>query len=729
MQTKQQSKMLSSIVFATSIAFNLFFSASNVSAANTAKISSDEMIEFLDKNSTTPIETKTIKLGMLEEDDTSQLFSKEGYRKSKRKKSKAKKEQSDTPLVLAIPEPTEEKLPFAMKQGDYTLTFGGATKIEHYFQKNITYLNSNLPDEAEFFKNAFDFTVDFSYGEKKYGHKAVEGFIDLLHKGVWGKNGLIADAEPGAATQLKLDDTFFGNHSHTNGRPYVWIRDGWLRVSLNAIANADADCVHYLKIGWFPFDLGRGIALGAAFGLSNSKLGLYFYGEEKSAPGINLNGEIIKDYIEYDLYWSRYQERNKDLRSTIELVRRANLPAMKLPWRGLGKDTDLLAARLIVKPLIEKDNSLELEPYIMYTTAPDQSIAIQNDCDTTLGSVGCAIEQTYKNFEWGGEVAANFGKTTVFSIDKNAVQISADDNGHLTEYYSMVVKQDATTLKASKVRAPYTAEIRKIVEGNQLSINTQDSAVPVTGQNYSIMSAPTRYRESYITKYGGWMGVLDGAYNFRDVNAQLAVGVGYTSGDRDPNIKDEDGTYKGFVGINEMYNGKRVRSIIILDERKIHMPIISKIDDDGKVLETSSDEKFDDLVFGGMSGTWKPSLWGRKCTINPNGLVFWTDYEENKVKVNEDTGVGTLLDEKASRFLGTEINILNNIEIFPDFKIFANFAVFVPGGYFSDMKGLASVDKGIDAIASSENNDLKIGQLRSGTNTAFHVNVGFSLKF
>lgn len=693
--------------------------------------STQDMLEFLDKNSTTSSmpETKIIKLGY--HDEEQELFSKESYRKKNRRK-RNKPAIADEKNVVAAAADLNEKAPISINKGDCILTFGGATKIENYFQRNMELLNRNLPDEAEYFKNTFDFTVDFAYGEKRFGHKAVEAYLDLMHKGVWGKNGSFADSEPSSPTSLQLADTSFGNHTHTNGRPFIWIRDGWLRFSLNAIADSHAQGVHYLKVGWFPFILGRGISLGYAFGLNRSLLGLYSYSEDKSPAGINLSGEIIKDGLSYDLYLSRLEERNKNLRDTTNIMRDFYTPAPAIPWRGLGKNNDVVAARLKVKPFkSERVGNLEFEPYIMYNSAPDQKIEMLADSDTKLGIYGLAVEHCYNNFEWGGEVAANFGSIEAFAIDTNKYKIVKDASGSLVEQYTKIVVRDPATGLPSKTPVQASNAVKAAIKNglNYTAYLDNADVFATVAPGFDITNAPGRFRPAYKNTLAGWMGVLDAAYNFKEQNLKTALGVGYASGDVDLDANQKSGTYKGFVGLNEIYSGKRVVSIM-LDERRLQRPVItSDSANSAETIVTTPEFSFTDLCFGGASATWTPVALGKKWQFNPNGLLFWSAFQDQKAILNADGSSTVDPNVKVSSFLGSELNLLTKVELLKDFNMVVNLAVFLPGQFFKDFSGVKVGENDyLDAVEGMDGSP-DITQYRMGTDPAFHVNVGFNYKF
>lgn len=728
MQGKQIKKMLSQVAIATSFALVALAPLKVVYAEDqmleSVQGNTQDMLEFLDKNSTAPtaFETKTIKLGY--KDDENELYSKESYRRrgKRRKASTVPRPEKKSVAYAADKSDVSDKPVLGIASGDYTLNFGGSTKIEHYFQRNMALFNKSLPDENEYFKNTFDFITDFAYGEKRFGHKALEAHLDIMHKGNWGKNGLVADSEPSTPTQLKLSDTFFGEHSHQNGRPFIWIREGWLRFSLNAVSNIRTNSApHTIKIGWFPFELGRGIALGSAFGLNSDLLGIYSYPEEKSAAGINVNGELVKDVVGYDLYWARFEERNKSLRDTSSIVRKSYTSPTN-PWRGLGKDNDVIAGRFKIKPLAKCGScSLEIEPYVMYNTAPDQKVDIIADANTTLGSYGLNVEHTVGNFEIGGEVAFNFGKTEMIGIDKNSTEIFRDIDGKLAERYTKIVQSDAAGVR-TKNKAVRSSLVDSVV--GQFSVSQPDAVVNVA-PGYNVMSSADRYRKPYVNNYGGWMGVLDAAYNFKEAQTKLAIGGGYASGDADPDMKEETKTYKGFIGLNEIYSGKRIKSIIVLDERILQRPVI--LSSAGNI-EASKDMSFTDLAFGGMSAVWTPNLFSKKWSINTNGLGFWKAYQEKKPVVAPD-GTAVFSNENAGKYMGTELNLLTRVELLKDFNLFANFAVFVPGQFFRDFSGVAlgrdEFFKALDDVATVGN----ASDYRLKSDNAYHVNVGLSYKF
>jgi hypothetical protein len=617
---------------------------------------------------------------------------------------------------------TNSQSRMTIKAGDNELTIGGKTKIEHFFQKNVSLLNSALPDQGEYFKNTIDLSFDFLYGKETFGHPAAQAYTNIRHKGVWGRGAVFADSDASSPTELKLGNTTFGKHSHTNGKPLVWLTEGWLKLSINAmLGQKQAEKLHSIKLGWFPFWLGRGIALSGFYGLNREALGLYSYPEEKASPGICISGEIMKDSLWYDLYYSKFEERDKSIRDTLKPVKTHLVGRKTSPWRGVGKDDEVFAAHLKWKALNDgKFGSLELNPYVFYNEASDQKIELLADTKMALGAVGLELEHSYKNFSWGGEIAFNYGNETLKAIDRNKITICTNENGFLVEQFTKINDNGNQALLTT------TAKATAMREGTANTQNLENN----------LQNKFDRFRPGFKNELRGWMGVVDAQYNFDFTDLSIAAAYGYASGDSNPHKKEENKTYKGFIGLHELYTGKRVNSIIILKERLTQTPSSLKYGDD----VAGEDFAFTDLQHFGLSATWKPEFAkSRKLSFNPNVMFFWKatagkKFDSEKEIINQTGAITTpgITDINASKFMGTEANLMATIELIKNFSFFGNFAVFVPGGYFKDVKGVpASNDLYISLIKSGVKADQLQDKIkyRVGDDTAYHVNVGFEFKF
>lgn len=91
--------------------------------------------------------------------------------------------------------------------------------------------------------------------------------------------------------------------------------------------------------------------------------------------------------------------------------------------------------------------------------------------------------------------------------------------------------------------------------------------------------------------------------------------------------------------------------------------------------------------------------------------------------------VPTLADWKADKFLGVEWNIRVRHQVFNDFFVFSDFAVFVPGGYYNDIKGTKLGSDVFSKLDSVDQSGVDSANYRLGNDTAFFFNLGVTYKF
>lgn len=624
----------------------------------------------------------------------------------------------------------------SIKKGDYELTLDGALKIENYFDDNSYMLNKNIPDENEYFKETVDLNFDFSYGEEKYGFEAVEAYLAIRHKGIWGKTLSFADRDSGVSTpsEIKLDETMFGGHSHYTSRAVLWFREAWLKVALNPIfGSKSGNYLQQLQLGWFPFQLGRGIALGSGYGFNEQFLGIYSYGgEDKSAPGIDLFGEVVKDTLWYSLYYAKFEETGKSLSDELKPIKYNYQGRKNSPWRGVAKNNELVAAQLKWVALNDdKFGKLDIEPYVMCDFASDQWVEVYPDTNTTLGAYGLGVEHVYHDFEWGSEVAFNFGSERLKSIDRNASKIGRDDDGYLYENYSHIYSDKTGTDPKKWVKARVNAASKKAyaVDFGPGTGNDNNKTIP----GYpAYTNADDRFRSAYKNEFKGWMAVMDAAYNLRKWNLKLALSWSYASGDVDPHRDPKNKNYNGFIGLHEGYYGKRVPSIFIMDQRFLMRPLALAYPQTSTTIDAETDISFTNIQMYGAGLTWVPKYSeNRTVSINPNVIGFWATKSSHKIDyvVGADNKKVAIVSPNMARdYMGTELNIWIKSEILKDLTLFGKLAAFFPGGYFQDIKGIPLDNDYFNKLAiPADNYDPR--DYRLGADTAYHMNIGLEFKF
>ncbi len=628
-----------------------------------------------------------------------------------------KKDSYEFPRFGGVYVPTKFFKPeMSYIKDDLVFNFGGYLRNDGFFAKNPVMLNSHIPDAYEFYKQTLDMLLNAKWGKKTFGHEALEMFLDIRQKGIWGDTGATVAT---VAQNVKVSDSVVSNHRHVNNKPLLWIRDAWLKISLNALAGRDDTHLHTLKMGFFPFYLGRGIALGTIYGGNKEFLGIYTgYQNDQDAPGILLRGELVKDMFTYELYYSKLEEKGANLSSTFNHIKANHVGRSQNPWRGVGKDNDLIAAHVHWKYVDDVYGRLDIEPYAFYNEASDRRIEFEADAKSELVTLGVAAEYAYKKFEIGGEVAANLGREVVRSIDRNIIRVVRDDEGKLCEQYSHVCDGGGNNALVSKVNIP-------VVQGSALvsnPVNTNGNAI-----GNGLVNKDNRFRPDFIIKYRGWMGVIDAVYTNEANNFKVAGAFGYASGDRNPHLDEEcDKTYNGWVGLQEAYAGKRVPSVFVLDARRLKRPLTLRPTD----REAGDDPSFTDILFVGGGTTWFPREDNPdKFRINSNVLAFWKDQDSNKFDPTLNDGEGGVTDECASSFYGIEFNIRFKYEMMTDLMFTCDIAGFYPGDYYKDIKGTPLRGDVFQKLDLPDSTGVDSQRFRLGDDNAWLVNIGMMFKY
>jgi len=146
------------------------------------------------------------------------------------------------------------------KDDELTVDFSGKIANSTDFHNNASLLNGtakgargNKVDRAFANKTKVELTT---HAEHKAG---LEAKATLRSKLTWG-----APRSFTSSASIKYGEALIGNHSHTLERNNIYIQQAWISFSLDKLGGCNLWNQKF-KIGLFPFELGRGIALGDAF--------------------------------------------------------------------------------------------------------------------------------------------------------------------------------------------------------------------------------------------------------------------------------------------------------------------------------------------------------------------------------------------------------------------------------------------------------------------------------
>ncbi|MCK4499587.1 hypothetical protein KAU11_03770, partial [Candidatus Babeliales bacterium] len=479
-----------------------------------------------------------------------------------------------------------------ISSGDGLLTLGGKLKEDYSFAKNPVFLNNDLPDSYSYARTIVELSGDYRWGAEKYGHDAMVAHSVLRHKGYWGD---ATSSVRTASSTIALNETSLGEHYHESTKPFAWFKELWFATSVDALCNVHNAGTHTIKAGYFPFMFGRGIALGDGYGTPKDFLGVYQRVNDYNAPGFLYAGSLYENKFGYDLYYAKFEDNSTSPRQVLSQSKAHRLDVTEnKSWAGSGNDDELWGVQVWIKPT---DGGMlgkaYVAPYIFLNSARDKKIEMVADSRSDLITIGCALEYECGGFECGGEVAFNRGKEHVYAVDRNKVTVARDaTTGILKEYYSHILDASAGSV------VPVVADLKTEL---QTDLHRRDASFDAEGITY--YNASDRIREAYDNKYRGWMGVWDMAYTLKHPNIKFAISCGWVSGDANPNATEIDKEYAGFVGLNELYSGKRVKSVFMLDGRTLKRPLTFN-EGTSKMQFAGEDGSFTDMRFLGYSASY-----------------------------------------------------------------------------------------------------------------------------
>ncbi|MBA3752023.1 hypothetical protein H0X06_04480 [Candidatus Dependentiae bacterium] len=618
--------------------------------------------------------------------------------------------------------------------GNSEFKFGVKLRIpEFFYGKNLRLLNDNNPtDQVIYFRHTADFNLEYRYRCPNAERESVYAKMTIRNKGVWGDPESIAYT---TTAPIKEVDAVFGEHKHGIPRHILWLRELWIQLSINDVFNLPFCNEHTITFGAFPFELGRGIALGTAYASDPSDIGFFSeYSVDQYAFGGKISGDIIKDRLVYDIYGALLDSKANAFDQVNLRTRGQQYGHRQDQARGFGIVNYVIAGRLKWHPLMGNEKAkIRLEPYALYNRNPEQRIEFLGDAQSDLFTLGIAGDYEFGNFECGFDTAFNLGHQRVFGWDSNTIQLS-NING--------VVSVNNTRVKQAPLGEVPTQKSPSAlkVTPNQTIINLSPQAQSENGQIIgsndlgTLINDTNRFSDEYINKYRGFMFVYDMGYFISKPDIKVCAAFGYASGDANPNKDEEfagdsqiDGEYEGFIGLQETYSGTLVRSAFLLSgSGKIPRPLSFPSEEVSDPFATSV-SRFTNLVYTGVSGYYRPSWSTRKWSFNVNLLGYWTDFSSPFFDART---VQNSLNRFARNFLGTEANVFIEAQLIEDLRFFTIAALFFPGSHYRDIRG-RPLSK---AQQSFLDNVDKTGIINNrvpllGADKSYFVNMGLEYRF
>ena len=625
-------------------------------------------------------------------------------------------------VLLSIPAALVAKL--ETRYNDVLFTFGGTFKPEMFAGVNNYLLNkNNIGNAIWYMRHTADVKLGLSYGLETYGKSVLDSSFTVRNKGVWGNPESITRT---TEATIKDVDTVFGGHKHAIPRHIFWMREAWLAFDLKTFLGLSFLENHSFKLGLFPFQLGRGIALGAAYAVGPELLGFYNDSSvDQFAPGGLLHGDILKDRLAYDLYAAILQNRSTGLGETGAAILGQEYDRRETPQRGSGKINFLIASRLLWNVFkSEKYGSLHVQPYGLYNKDPEQRVQFLADASSQLGTLGLNMEYTHDRFEFGFDYALNLGHQRVKGWDRNEI-VKENRDGQVVVVNNHVVDQNGNKI-------PYIkgSTAQKLIDESSQSEKENGKIVGTVNGDVGYLTGPitlnnsgTRFRDPYTNTYEGWMFVTDAGVWAYKKDLFIAAMAAIATGDRNPNEETLDQQYSGFIGLQEIYSGTKVESAFF---GKFNRPLSRPTSNQAPSKFASEIGGFTNLVMTGVSLKYEPKEAKKPFKIFPNAIAFWQEKPTNKfdAKLNKE------LDVLASTFLGVELNIFAHWMVMRDLKLYFVGSVFFPGAHYRGIRGKplnASQQKQLDKLDRTGFDEDRVPNI--GDDTAYHFNLGMEYKF
>ncbi len=622
---------------------------------------------------------------------------------------------------------TSDKIQFISSSGNMVVDMGGKFVVEDFFGKNMSTLNAKHDVDTVFFvRSTADYFFSMAYGD--YDKPRIMFYDAIRFRYRWG-----------APTDAKNVDSIVQIASVTQGvkgtattRHLLWMREAWLKLKIGDEGN---ELNHYFQAGLIPYQVGRGISLGAAY----EALGFLGFVPGSSidqfAPAILLSINPIKNRLVVDGYLALTENNQTSLESNVEVVRKNEL-GVGCTQRGVGHQSFIAALRADVLVYEQDKKKVNIEPYFVYQHAPDQDFEFTNDVNTYIGTAGLAIEGIYKRFNWGMEGAANFGDIDIRPWDRNTitlasnkiVEFGAEYNSDVYEEYTKVYINGNNLKDPATIKAPATRQAQQLVKASPKDPSENGKLIGqfgIPGFTQPMYNAIDRFRPEQHKTLKGYFLVADASYDIIPKDLIVSFGVGYASGEIDQQLdtnkltQDQllNQTFSGFIPLQSVYSGKRLRHLVLFNQGVPRYAVRNPLADLSSsnvtgIIVSDKINEMTNIAFAGARIDWKiPQLKKYKFNFSQNFIPYWIPNPSSFVVSHPEEALVLL--QESSNYLGIELTSEWSALFYDKLKFSGYFGVLIPGQHYKDMCGIP----------------IGKAKLESGSDLAYVGNIQLSFLF
>lgn len=588
------------------------------------------------------------------------------------------------------------------------LNFSADLRPTYWHGSNLELLNSaNKSDQYSFFEYLLDssFMLNNKFNTGDFNPLNIQATIRL--KGIMGNVGQYTQT---TETPIKIGVAMTeSEHSHSINRLLLWARELWIKYCFS-----EFDPNQFFQIGFFPFKLGNGITLGNAHSMGTTIPGQYNYQAiDQFRPGILLSGSFLHEWLTLQLYTGFITTKSDTFSATASFTNAQNLDLYNKPERGPWKKDFVVAFQALFEPYRQenRDSTVTVNPYLLFNNNNDAAIEFASDSELRIYTPGIAVNYEKNGLSFSFEAAKNFGHQQVKAWDRNVfINSSATFQNHLfyvpsgTAGVTFTDNDFATNgvadpddFELSTLLLNPTTTAQNYANGEKFAIlNTDDTTYTFFKNSYS------RFRKNYTNKLDGWM--LYGDIKYTGQNFSVGAAAACISGDNNPNDSEEkimltrltsgityqdvSKTYKGFVGLEQLFSNKTITSYFILESRKMNRPLCAS--------HKLTQPMLTNLVFFGLHGGYHTIFKDKKLEAQCNLLSFFQykktlkDYNyhlTDALSINHTSSYQTDAAQLLDYHLGIEINGSIHCEVAPDVSLFGTCALFIPGNYYNTAQG------------------------------------------
>jgi len=578
--------------------------------------------------------------------------------------------------------------------------FSGKIVKEAYSNGFGTYLNHAVNNDRSFYlRSTADGVFQSFYGDNQ-DNPLVFAKIGVRFRYTAGTDALIKN---GAST-INLAGTPLSVSGTSIGKTTLYLRELFFKVSLDG--NSE-ESLHYLKFGSFPYELGRGIALGSAYN-SGGFLGLNpRFAIDQYAPGGLLHTDIIKDSLSGDIYYAVLSNPNLSLAQNSEKIRTNEVREIDArPERGINRQVWVGSAALHWKAIRQDNVKLDIDPYAYMYVSPDQKLEFVADSDSKLYAIGTALEFKSGRFECGFDTAFQGGMSNIKEWDRNSTKVINNDGVLNSQYTKVYTDAELTTLAIA------TTQNEEYLADNKVNSTQNGQQIGDTG----LYNAIDRVRPKQRFFYHGYFFVFDASYDIISKQVKACSDAGIVSGHlddfNDVNLLTTDQkmnqNYNGFVPLQSVYSGNRLKHLVMLNLAVPRFTVqdpqlgLDNLHVQSRVTGvTTITDTFTNLAYTGFGIEVTPAKFkDQKALIKPTLYSYWM---METPKMPDGT--------QASSALGTTLSVEFKAILKECLECGGFVGWMIPGQHYKDMAGT----------------QLEGGKL--GSDTAYLLNFTMTYKF